>query len=213
MANLPASQKILEIEEIRDDVLVIKNKGLRSVLLCTSINFDLKSTDEQESIILSYQRFINTLDFPVQFFVSSRRLNIDGYLDDLKIRSNEETNELLKIQTNEYIAFMKSLVTSNSIVTKTFYTVVPYQPAEATKEASMISGVFGMLTGKQKTDADVAEKFDEWKSQLLQRVAVVEQGLSGIGIRSVVLGTEELVELFRQLYNPDLAGPIGVTTK
>ncbi|MEK7659661.1 MAG: hypothetical protein AAB343_00480 [Patescibacteria group bacterium] len=213
MANLPASQKILEIEEIRDNVLVIKNKGLRTILLCTSINFDLKSTDEQESIILSYQRFINTLDFPVQFFVSSRRLNIDGYLDDLRIRASEETNELLKIQTNEYIAFMKSLVTSNSIVTKTFYTVVPYQPAEATKEASMISGVFSMITGKQKTDADVAEKFDEWKSQLLQRVAVVEQGLSGIGIRSVALGTEELIELFRQLYNPDLAGPIGVTIK
>lgn len=213
MASTPATQKILEIDEIRDDVLIIKNKGIRAVLLCTSINFDLKSTEEQESIILSYQNFINTLDFPVQFFVSSRRLNIDAYLDDLRARANEETNELLKIQTNEYISFMKSLVTSNSIVTKTFYTVVPYQPADATKEASFVAGLVGMLTGKQKTDQDIAQKFDEWKSQLLQRVMVVEQGLSGIGIRTARLGTQELIELFRQLYNPDLAGPISAETK
>ncbi len=213
MASTPATQKILEIEEVRDNVLIIKNKGIRAILLCTSINFDLKSTDEQESIIISYQRFINTLDFPVQFFVSSRRLNIDGYLDDLRARANDEPNDLLKIQTNEYIAFMKSLVTSNSIVTKTFYTVVPYQPAEATKEASFITGIARMVTGKQQTHADITQKFEEWKTQLMQRVAVVEQGLAGIGIRTAVLGTPELIELFRQLYNPDLAGPIGVETK
>lgn len=203
--SAPSSQRILEIDEIRDGILLLRGKGIRSVLMCSSINFALKSSDEQDAIILQYQDFMNTLDFSVQFFISSRPLNIEPYLDTLRSRAAIETNELLKIQTNEYIEFMKSLVGSEHIVTKTFYVIVPYQPIEATVNMGSLQKLLGPFGSKEVRSAVAKGKFEEWRSQLFQRVDIVRQGLARMGIRAIPLSTEELIELFYNLYNPDEA--------
>src|SRR3989344_4186971 len=118
--TIQASQDIVPIEEIRDGVVVLSDGSLRAVLMASSVNFALKSPDEQDAIILQYQNFLNSLDFPIQFFIQSRKINIDPYLDTLRERKKAETNELLRIQITEYISFVKDFVESGSIVSKSF---------------------------------------------------------------------------------------------
>ncbi len=200
MASGASAQQFLAVDNIREDVVLLKSGGLRVVLMCSSINFALKSTEEQDAIIYQYQDFLNSLDFPLQFVVHSRRLNIAPYLESLKDRQKEEDNELMKIQIGEYIEFVKTFVDLTNIMSKTFYTVVPFTPTAFEKRGffhDLVSSLnFG---GGKSTDAGT---FDEQKNQLWQRVDTVINGLQRLGIRSAPLNTEELIELFYGLYNP-----------
>lgn len=204
MPKTESAQKILQIEEARDGVLILKDGGLRAVLMASSLNFALKSTDEQIAIILQYQNFLNSLDFPVQFFIQSRKLNIEPYIDSLKEAEKKQTNELLKIQITEYIEFVRTFVRAANIVTKNFYIVIPFSPQVlvSTKEGIMgtIAGLMGKGGARIKTMPK--EKFEEYKVQLWQRADTVAQGLVRAGVRAVPLNTEELIELFYGLYNP-----------
>ena len=203
MAKSLPSQDILQIEEIRDGVLVLKDGSLRTVLMASSLNFALKSTDEQTAIIMQYQNFLNSLDFSVQFFISSRRLNIEPYIETLKAAETKQTNELLKIQVAEYIEFVRAFVKASNIVTKGFYITVPFTPPifETPKEGlKSVLGIFG--AGAKKTKTMPQEKFEEYKNQLWQRASSVIQGLIRTGVRAVPLNTEEIIELFYGLYNP-----------
>ena len=197
------TQRLVEIREVRDGVLILLDGSMRVVLIASSINFALKSQDEQEAIILQYQNFLNSLDFSVEFFIQSRKLHIDPYLDTLRDRLKREFNELLKIQTTEYIDFVKSFVESANIMTKSFYAVVPFTPILVSREEG-IKKSFSSLLAKKSADTPALdeERFEEYKTQLYQRVEVVRQGLVRTGIRAVPLNTEELVELFYGLYNP-----------
>jgi hypothetical protein len=203
-----SSQEFVAIKEIRDDVIILEDKAMRMILMASSLNFALKSAEEQEAIILQYREFLNSLDFSVQFFIESRHLNINPYLDTLKEAGKKQVNELLKIQIREYVDFVKNFVSLTEIVSKTFYIVVPFSPPAfgGAKTGPLgIPNVFGMFGKKGAADkVDLKEeKFEEYKSQLLQRVQAVIQGLSRIGIRAVSLNTEELIELFYKLYNPE----------
>ncbi len=126
-----STQKYVDVEEVRDGVIVLKNGSLRAVLLVSSINFDLKATEEQDSIISQYQNFLNSLDFPIQIVVSSRKLNIKPYLEYLKKKENQLTNELLNLQLSEYQNFIKNLAEVSNIMSKFFYVVVPFYPVES----------------------------------------------------------------------------------
>ncbi len=199
-ASTPA-QQFLTIDSVREDVVVLKDGGLRVVLMCSSFNFALKSTDEQDAVIFQYQNFLNSLDFPIQFLIHSRRLNVEPYLESLAERQKEEDNELLKIQIGEYLEFIKTFISSTNIMSKTFYAVVPFTPAIAEREG-FASSVFSALgLGGKKPIGDAAI-FEERKNQLWQRVDTVIEGLQRFGIRSAPLNTEELIELFYGLYNP-----------
>jgi len=204
MPQAESAQKILQIEEIRDGVLILKDGGLRAVLMASSLNFALKSADEQTAIILQYQNFLNSLDFQVQFFIQSRRLNIEPYIDSLKEAEKKQTNELLRIQITEYMEFVRTFVRAANIVTKNFYIVIPFAPQvlASTREgfAGMIAGLMGKGGARIKTMPK--EKFEEYKIQLWQRADTVAQGLVRAGVRAVPLNTEELIELFYGLYNP-----------
>lgn len=204
MTQASPSQEILQIEEIRDGVLILKDGSIRAVLMSSSLNFALKSADEQTAIILQYQNFLNSLDFSVQFFIQSRRLNIEPYLDTLKESERKQTNELLKIQITEYIDFVRTFVRSANIVTKTFFIVIPFTPPLFTTPKEGAKSIFGIFGGaaREKTKAITSEKFEEYKLQLWQRVDSVIQGIVRTGIKTVPLNTEELVELFYGLYNP-----------
>jgi len=199
------SQKIVPIKEIRDGVVVLKDDSLRMIIMASSTNFALKSDDEQKAIIMQFQNFLNSLDFPLQTFIQSRNLNIEPYIETLRIRAEEETNELLKIQIKEYMDFIKEFVADTRIVTKTFYLVVPYQAGFISREKSVksILGNFLSLIKKpQKKESLEEEKFQEYKLQLQQRGETIIQELGKTGITLAVLNTEELVELFYGLYNP-----------
>lgn len=209
-----ATQSFVPIKEVRDGVLVLKDGSMRALLLASSLNFALKSTDEQQSIIFQFQNFLNSINFTVQIFVQSRRLDIRPYIALLEQRQKEQTGDLMKMQTREYIEFIKSFTESTNIMTKSFFLVIPYTPPVlgGTKNNNPISNVtsmFGAKKDKKELAADATSTFEEHRSQLQQRMDVVEQGLVRCGIRVVELGTEELIELFYKIFNPgDVDKPI-----
>ncbi|MBI4132743.1 MAG: hypothetical protein HY473_01415 [Candidatus Sungbacteria bacterium] len=193
------AQQFLPIDAVRDGIIVLKgNQGLRAVLMVSALNFALKSEEEQDALVYQYENFLNALDFPMQFLVQSRRLNIQPYLATLEARQKEEINDLLKVQIGEYIEFVKTFVDLSQIVTKTFYAVVPFQPSVVERRGGILAGIFG----GGKKGAEVEDEFLKFKVQLLQRTDTVSLGLRRMGLRVAQLNTEELIELFYGLYNP-----------
>jgi len=192
------SQDFLPIKEIRDGVVVLKDNSMRMVLIASSLNFALKSQDEQTALLFQYQNFLNSLDFQVQIFTQSRKLDIRPYINILEDRMKEQANDLIKIQTKEYVEFIKSFTDATNIMSKSFFIVVPYSPPVYLNRSGFLSKLFR----KKQGDAEELKSFEENKTQLEQRGSVVEQGLSPLGIRIVALGTEELVELYYKLFNP-----------
>lgn len=214
MPATKSSQDFIPIKEIRDGVVILKNGGIRGVVMTSSINFALKSADEQNAIIYQFQNFLNSLNFSIQISTQSRRLDIRPYLARLELVLRDQTNDLLKIQTREYIEFIKSFTESVSIMTKTFFVVVSYTPALISKNKS--AGILNQILGKKGEKKTEAEKnndnFEESRTQLIQRMEVVIQGLTRMGLRSVPLGTEELVELYYKIFNPgDTEKPINIS--
>lgn len=195
-----ASQEFLSIDSIRDGVVIMKDGGLRMILMASAFNFGLKSPDEQDAIIFQYQNFLNSIDFSLQFVIQSRKLNIEPYLSSLKEYEKAQDSELLKMQTAEYIEFVRSLVELSNIVAKSFYVVVPFSPSLAEKTGAL--GVLQNLFGTKKAGGNEGNgTFPEYKAQLLQRVDAVQLGLQRFGVRTAVLKTDELIELFYGLYN------------
>lgn len=199
--EIASTQSFVEIKEIRDGVVYLKNGGLRKILIVSGINFDLKSQEEQELILGAFQDFLNTIDYPVQFFIHSRKVNINSYLDKVKQREKQETNELLKIQINDYIDFVSSFVKENPIINKTFFVVVPYNPTISISQVK--KGLFGFMSGRGGNTSK-KETLEKSIQQLNYRVDQVINGLEQIGLRVNSLKDEELIELFYNLYNPEI---------
>ncbi len=201
-----ATQEFIPIKEVRDGIVILKDGGMRSVLLCSSLNFSLKSEDEKQAILFQFQDFLNSLDFSIEIVVQSRKLDIRPYIALLEKQEKNQTNNLMKIQVREYIEFIKNFTENTNIMTKNFFIVVPYSPAilstgQSGGIASSITSRLGLGTDKEKSVKTEAS-FDEDRSQLEERLSVVEQGLIRTGIRVVRLGTEEVIELFYKAFNP-----------
>ncbi len=208
--NAKATQEFVPIKEVRDGVIVLKDGDLRAIVLANSINLSLKSDDEQKATIFQFQSFLNTLDFPVQISVQSRRLDIRPYLLTLEERMKVQSEALLKLQTKEYIEFIRNFTESVNIMTKSFFVVVPYTSTTFKTDSGILKRLFG---GRSREEAQVAKEadFEEKRSQLEERVGVIEQGLSRCGIKSVQLGTEEVVEVFYKVFNPgEVEGKINI---
>lgn len=200
MATGVATQQFVPIERVRDGVVVLKNGELRAVLITSSLNLSLKSEDEQQAILLQFQNLLNSLDFPIQFFIQSRRLNIKPYLDLLQSRSGEVKEDLLKIQIHEYMGFINKFAEESNIMTKHFFIVIPYLPAQ-TSSQNQANKLLSFGLAHSSTGGEQGS-FDAARIQLEQRVSTVMQGLSRFGLRAQKLGTEEVVELFYKLFNP-----------
>ncbi|MBI4117597.1 MAG: hypothetical protein HY453_00745 [Parcubacteria group bacterium] len=195
-----STQKYLDIYEIRDDAVVLNDGTLRAVLLVSSINFALKSEDEQNAVISSYVSFINSFEFPIQIVVQSRKLNIDNYIERLKSMEKEQTNELLRMQTIEYRQYIQELVSLGQIMSKKFYLTVPYDPLSNKQK-----GFFSRLSESLRPAAAVTldrKRFVSRKKDLMQRVSLIRQGLNSMGLNSVMLNTQNLIELYYNSYNP-----------
>lgn len=198
-----STQQYLDIAAIHDDVVVMKDGTLRAVLLASSINFALKSEEEQNALVSAYASFLNTLEFPLQIVVQSRKLNIDGYLQRLRQSEAEQTNELLKMQIADYRSFVSELVELGQIMSKKFFVVVQFNPASNKQK-----GFFARLQETFMPALSVSIKreiFLNRKRDLVNRVGQIQGQLQGFGINSVILDTEGLIELYYSSYNPQLA--------
>ena len=176
-----ATQRFLGIREIRDDVVVMKDGTLRGVLLVSSLNFALKSLEEQEAIIQAYMTFLNGLEFPIQIVIQSRRMNIDGYLASLSQYEKKSTNELLKAQIADYRNFVGELIELGQIMQKRFYVVIPYHHTERNNDFNLI------------------------KEQINLNRDIVLRGLEKLGMKARQLDSLEILDLFYGFYNSSQA--------
>lgn len=208
----PSTQKHLEIAEIKNDTVILRDGTLRGVLLVSSVNFFLKSEDEQNATIQSYMQFLNTIDYPLQVLVQSRKYDITKYLKHLEQLESQQTNDLLKMQMADYRQFVGELVQLGDIMDKKFYVVVPYDPATDTRRGffKQMYEVF-FAAGELRLKK---EQFLKRKHMLDQRIGNVMSGLVGMGLNTVRLDTQSLIELYYTTYNPETSSnqrmaPVG----
>lgn len=201
-----STQAHLRIGEIREGVVVLKNGGIRGVLKTSSINFNLKSEQEQNAIIYSYQSFLNSLEFPIQILIRSKKLDIDDYIEGVKKLGEKQENKLLQQQTVEYAEYVKRLVEYADIMAKEFYVIVPFDPGRAQNPESTkrFYSFFQHLSPKDSY-SDIKQRrseFNNLKKGLLQRINVIQSGLENCGLKVEQLDTPGLIELFYESYNP-----------
>lgn len=199
MAIGEATQSFVSVDKIKDGCVLTKEGTLVKVILTNSLNLSLKSEDEQSAILFQFQNLLNTLDFPVQINVQSRRMDIRPYLKILEDRKNQVTENLLQIQIHEYIDFIRKFAETTNIMTKHFMIIIPYTIPVIGGGASAYNSIFG---GGQTRSTNDKINFETYKTQLEERVSVVMQGLSRFGVKSTALNTEELLELYYKMYNP-----------
>ncbi len=198
-SSAKSTQEFVPVSEVRDGIVVLKDGSLRAVLLASSINFALKSEDEQTAFIIQFQNFLNSLDFSCQIFVQSRQLDIRPYIATLEEQFKRQLDDLMRVQIREYIEFIKSFTEAANIMTKNFFVVVPYSPSI---NVTAKGGAALLSFGKNAAPADESRTFEEHVSQIEQRIAIVQQGLVRTGVRTVQLGTEEYIELLYKMFNP-----------
>lgn len=208
MAPTKPTQSFVPVQEVRSGIVILKSGGYRGIMMCSSLNFALKSEDEQQAIIGGFQNFLNTLDFSVQIVVHSRKTDIRPYLEMLNDRLPLQTSELMRIQLREYIAFIRNFIEGSEIMTKTFYIVVPFTPSSVPQ----ISGGLHFMHKAKSSNVGIDAGFEESRVQLEQRMALVSGGLASSGLRAVPLGTEEIIELLYRSFNlGDMENPIPYT--
>jgi type IV secretory pathway VirB4 component len=199
-----AAQTFVPVKEIKDGIVILKDGGYRGILLCSAVNFALKSAEEQQAITVGFQNFLNTIDFSIQIVVNSRRMDLRPYLAFLNEQATDQETELMRIQLREYLSFVSSFADQTNIMTKSFYIVVPY--ARAIDPTSKM--LFDRATGQPQT-VDPTVLFEEDRAQVEQRFSLIMTGLSGVGVRTTPLGTEEVIELLYRSFNPgELENPI-----
>lgn len=208
MASTPKygqpTQRFLDIAEIREDAVVMKDGTLRAVLMVSSINFALKSEDEQQAIIQGYMQFLNGLEHPLQVVIQSRRMNIDSYIGTLKKQEEIIHNELLRTQIRDYTSFVKELVDLGQIMQKRFFVVVPYDPLEGNEKGKSFTSKLSASFFPARLIKLNEKHFQERKAYLMQRVSTVASGLGSMSLQVALLDTQGLIELYYSSYNPDV---------
>ncbi len=203
---MPESAKVIitkkiPISEMKDGAVLMKDGSLRGVLMANSLNFSLKSTEEQDAITYRYQDFLNSLDFHLQILIVTRKFDVSHYLEMLEQKRNEQDNELLKIQISEYTDFIKGLTQVVNIMSTFFYLIVPFAQTEEQKAQGMAKQITTFF--KKKTSQEKARTFEQMRLGLTQRMDYIASGLSAMGLKAVALSNEELLELYYKMYNPE----------
>lgn len=204
-ATAKSTQAFLRMSEIKEDTVIMNDGTLRAILAVSSTNFDLKSEEEQTALIYNYQRFLNSLDFPVQILMQSRKMEIGEYIEKLKHLAERQTNELLKVQTSEYIEFINRLVENANIMNKNFYLIIPYSQSINPPSKGFFAKLF-----KANQTVELGEKLERFKKYgefLNERVNSATANLSALGLRGIRLRTEEIIELYYNSFNFE-SGPL-----
>lgn len=203
MANKSTTRQLVQIADIRDNIVLLSNGSLRAVLEVSAINFELRSEEEQNAILQNFQQFLNSIDFPLQIVTHSRSFDVDNYLKVVQETTGTLTNELLKIQAEEYISFVRELSSLANIMSKKFYIIIPFYISGAPTAKGLLGSLKGLFKSSASGPAKIPEEqLQTYKNQILQRAELVFGGLVGIGVRARVLEQQELMDLFYQLYNP-----------
>lgn len=203
----PSTAELIPITDIASGIVTLKDGSLRAVVQINAINFELRSSDEQQAIIQQFQGFLNSVDFPFQIVIHSRRFDITEYLESVQKASDQLTNELLKVQAGEYIRYVGELAALANIMAKQFFVILPFIiQAPPKKSAGIFSGIKGMFVSAkpQATSAMTPEQLEAAKTQMMQRADLIIGGLSGMGLQGKILDEEQLTVLLRDLYNPNL---------
>lgn len=197
-----STQAYLDVAAIKNGTVILKDGSLRAILLVSSVNFALKSSEEQEDVILRYQGFLNSLNFPIQIVMQSRQMDLTEYLHRLSERAQNEPNEQIRLQTEQYVSFMQKILTAANIMDKRFYVVVAHEPIGLVKR-----GLFDRLLHptKQVTVSMTEKEFNQYSIELDEKVALIGNGLASMGLRSARLETKDVIELFYATYNPEQA--------
>ncbi len=208
-----STQNLIDIADIKEGAIILKSGALRQVLMVSGMNFALKSEQEQNLVLGSYANFLNSIDFPVQVIIHSRKVNVEKYLEMIETRKEQEQNPLLKNQVEEYQNFISEFVRANAIMIKNFFVIVPYEPIQVAKQAAgALSGLSNILPfGNKKSAAEIQkqsaqeseETFQKNLFQLKQRIDRVSEGLRVIGLNVIPLNDDALIELFYNFYNPE----------
>lgn len=195
-----STQRYLDIAEIRDDIVVMKDGTIRAILLVSSINFALKSVDEQNAIMQGYMSFLNSLDGPIQILIQSRKLSVEDYQNRLMEQQKTQTNDLLREQIGDYRQFIGELVELGEIMQKRFFVIIPFNPATSKQKGffSRMSEILSPLGAVRLKD----ERFRERKKELMIKVSSVRAGLNSMGVSNAMLDTQSLIELYYNSYNP-----------
>lgn len=204
-----STQRYLPFSEIRDNIIVMKDGSSRMVLKVHALNFNLKSTEEQDAILISYQRFLNSLNFPIQFVIRSLKVDIEAYINRLKNLALKQTNPLLQEQTYKYVDFLLNLVDFAQIMKKEFYIIVPFdfESNESVRKVDMF-GMFRSFWAAISSEESVADiranrsRVERLKKGNMERASTVKMALESIGLRSEILEKQELIKLVYNYYNP-----------
>lgn len=209
-SNPNSTQNSLQIAEIRDGLVIMNDGTFRSVVMVKSINFDLMSTGEQESVEYGYQGFLNSLYFPVQIFIRSQKVDLQPYIEKLDKVRTEHDNMLLALLMEDYIGYIDALSQQTNIMDKKFYVVIPYASTPDAEKAltsnkGFIHGLSALFSNKEQRIVINEKELEKAKTELRNRVQAVLSGLMQCGIKGLPLDTQELIELYYDTYNPDTA--------
>lgn len=208
MAPPPSTTDLVPLKDIKDNLVFLKNGTLRSVIDVSAVNFDLRSSEEQIALLQQFQNFLNSVDFPIQIVVHSRRYDIGKYLEVVKTATDALTNDMLRIQGEEYSRYIQELSSLANIMTKKFYIVIPLQ-IKTQAQSKGIMETLRVTFAKKKAGPTVTvgpteEEMLAWRTQLAQRADLISGGLLGMGLKSKLLEQQELVTLFTELYSPEV---------
>ena len=197
-----STKELVSIADIKDSIVLLKNGSLRAVIEVSSVNFELRSEEEQTGILQNFQRFLNSVDFPLQMIVNSRQLNMDSYLKTVDAVAESATNELLKIQAIEYSKFVKELLELSNIMTKHFYVVLPFYVYETPSKSGILESAKSLFNKSQTVIQIKPEQLETYRTQLMQRAELILDGLIGTGLKTRLMEGQELNNLYYNLYNP-----------
>ncbi len=189
-----STQSFIEIEEIKDDILLLKDFSAAIVIEVGAVNFWLLSVEEQSSMIYAYSGLLNSLSFPVQVLILSKKMDISSYLEYLDGKITKQKEDLMRTRLSSYKEFIKTVVKRNSVLEKRFFFAVPFSPLEL--------GITGANTGGLNKEYVIARA----KTSLYPKRDHLLRLLAKIGLRATVLQKQELTEVFYNLYNPSATG-------
>ena len=199
--KIASTQEHLDIEDIRDDVIILKNGNAAAVLQTTSVNFDLLSETEQDAMIFAFASLLNSLTFPIQILVRTKRMDISNYLARVVSAKTSTENESLVAQIEKYEKFIRDLVSKNQVLDKRFYVIIPYLGVDL----SQIKMGLGSIFKRRLPNVSKWSILEKAKLNLEPKVEHLVKQFSRVGVKAIRLNTEELVELFYDLYNPEVA--------
>ena len=197
-----STKELVSIADIKDSIVLLKNGSLRAVIEVSAVNFELRSEEEQTGILQNFQRFLNSIDFPLQMIVNSRQLNMDEYLKTVDTVAESATNELLKIQATEYSKFVKELLELSNIMTKHFYVVLPFYVYETPSKTGFLESLKGVFGSARTVQQIKPEQLETYRTQLMQRSELILDGLIGVDLKARLMEGQELNNLYYSLYNP-----------